>query len=79
MACPLFRELKLGLLAHGPTEGVFSTVVLTDVGSISKQQSGRAFELCMYYRHEPWGQPHARHFHLGRKQDLKGSRRRVFR
>jgi hypothetical protein len=49
MACRLFRELKLGLLAHGSTEGVFSTVVLTDVDSISQQQSGRAFEMYMYY------------------------------
>jgi hypothetical protein len=41
MACRLFRELKLGLLAGPVVEGAISDVVFRDIGSIT----GRTFEL----------------------------------
>lgn len=45
MACRLFRELRLGLIADPMTEVAFSTVVCPDMDSITQQQCGWAHEL----------------------------------
>jgi hypothetical protein len=45
MACRLFRELKLGPLPRQPTVGKISEVLFRDVGIVTQQHSGHAFEL----------------------------------
>jgi hypothetical protein len=45
MACRLFRELKLGLFPGPPTVGKISEILFRDVGIITQQHSGHAFEL----------------------------------